>query len=138
MPILQLPERHRAKLAQLVSAGYPQETCGFLIGRQRDGRVEVKAVASAHNLNTVRANDRFELDPEDFLRTDAAAHSTGLELVGIWHSHPDHPARPSAVDREFAWEGWSYLILSVGRDGIADLRSWRLAGTDFVEEVIQS
>jgi proteasome lid subunit RPN8/RPN11 len=59
-----------------------------------------------------------------------------LEIIGIWHSHPDHPARPSETDRAAAWEGWSYLIASVTKHGVADLRSWRLQGKDFVEENI--
>ena len=138
MTTLQIHENILTRLRSLVCAGYPQEACGLLIGKQLGGRVEVREVASARNLNTTRAADRFELDPEDYLKADRAAQQAGLELVGIWHSHPDHPAHPSATDREFAWEGWSYLILSVGREGVAEMRSWRLDGQDFIEEVICS
>src|ERR687892_222177 len=62
----------------------------------------------------------------------------GHEIVGIWHTHPDHPAQPSETDRASAWEGWSYMIFSVTRDGITEARSWRLAGGQFVEERIRS
>ncbi len=57
-----------------------------------------------------------------------------LEVVGIWHSHPDHPAEPSATDRAGAWEGWSYVIASVSSEGIPSVRSWRLCGARFLEE----
>jgi proteasome lid subunit RPN8/RPN11 len=60
-----------------------------------------------------------------------------LEVVGVWHSHPDHPARPSETDRNGAWEGWSYLILSVTAEGVPDLRSWRLRGEHFEEEDVR-
>jgi len=57
--------------------------------------------------------------------------------VGIWHSHPDHPARPSETDRAAAWEGWSYLIASVTDAGLSELRSWRLSGERFLEEPVE-
>jgi proteasome lid subunit RPN8/RPN11 len=77
------------------------------------------------------------LAPQDFIAADTEAQKAGLEIVGVWHSHPDHPARPSEVDRKSAWEGWSYLILAVKHDGIHDLRSWRLVSEHFVEESIE-
>lgn len=137
MATLHLPHYFRAWLEDRVRAGYPRETCGLLLGRQNGAGVEVCDVIAARNLNEERAEDRFELNPEDFLQADRAARAAGLELVGIWHSHPDHPAQPSVTDREFAWEGWSYLILSVGRGGVQDVRSWRLADEEFVEEEVR-
>lgn len=121
----------------MACAGYPNETCGLLIGRQQGVEVEVMDTVIARNLNQVRAADRFELDPQDFLKADQEARAAGLELVGIWHSHPDHPAQPSVTDREFAWEGWSYLILSVQQGKLLHLKSWRLSDGLFVEEEIQ-
>ena len=70
----------------------------------------------------------------DFLAADKAARADGLEIVGIWHSHPDHPARPSITDLDAAWEGYSYLIIQVRRDGPGDFRSWRVADERFREE----
>jgi proteasome lid subunit RPN8/RPN11 len=61
-----------------------------------------------------------------------------MEVVGIWHSHPDHPAQPSETDRQAAWEGWSYMILSVTGEGVSDVRSWRLDGDAFIEEVVEA
>ncbi|MFQ5937734.1 MAG: Mov34/MPN/PAD-1 family protein [Acidiferrobacterales bacterium] len=135
---LYLPVEARAQLEEMVRRGYPFETCGLLVGRQRIGGVEVVRVAEARNLNQERAHDRYDLDPQDFLIADEQARTAGLEIVGVWHSHPDHPARPSETDRASAWEGWSYMIVSVTRDSVTDLRSWRLTSERFVEETITS
>lgn len=137
MTTLHLPDHFRTWLEHRVRAGYPRETCGLLVGRQHGTDVEVCDAVAARNLIEERAEDRFELDPQDFLKADHAARAAGLELVGVWHSHPDHPAQPSATDREFAWEGWSYLILSVQQDGVQEMHSWRLADGEFVEEEIR-
>jgi len=131
-----LPASLRARIALLASAGYPNETCGLLVGRNAGGATRVEELVQARNLNTERARDRYELAPEDLLATDRAARERGLEIVGIWHSHPDHPAVPSATDHQAAWSGWSYLIASVGRDGLRELRSWRLQDNVFAEEAI--
>jgi proteasome lid subunit RPN8/RPN11 len=119
-------------------AGYPRECCGLLLGHAGDGVVRVEEIVQAHNVNAERGHDRYEIDPEDFLHADALARERRLEIVGIWHTHPDHPARPSATDREQAWEGWSYLIVSVNAAGVQAMRSWRLDGHDFIEEALRN
>lgn len=135
--VLRLPPTLRAELETWVRAGYPHETCGLLLGSRKDATCTVARVRQARNVVMERAHDRFELDPEDFLAADAEGRRLGLEIVGVWHSHPDHPARPSETDRAAAWPGWSYLIVSVGRNGVADWRSWQLNGDEFAEEVIE-
>lgn len=136
MTVLYMPEGARAELDEWVRAGYPHETCGLLVGTQGPGRAQVARVVRARNLNVERARDRYELDPEDFISADAAARGAGMELIGVWHSHPDHPAIPSETDRAAAWPGWSYVILSVTEAGVADVRSWRLDGDDFEPEAV--
>lgn len=138
MAKLFMPLSVRRSLEKLVQEGYPHETCGLLIGRQSAQQVEVQQIVAARNLNAERAHDRYEIDPEDFLCADRNARAEGLEIVGVWHSHPDHPARPSETDHAAAWQGWSYVIVSVTRAGIAELRSWRLNGEQFEEEAILS
>lgn len=136
--MLFMPETLGESLNAFARQGYPHETCGLLLGVRSGNQHVVSQVRRAHNLNVERAEDRYELDPDDFLSGDREARAAGLDIVGIWHSHPDHPARPSATDRDGAWPGWSYLIVSVGREGVGEIRSWRLNGGEFEEEEIRT
>lgn len=131
---VQLPSRLRRQLTRMVELGYPFEVCGLMLGHQVGGQVVVEQVLHARNLNISRLRDRYELDPDDFLGADRVARASGLEIVGIWHSHPDAPARPSSTDLERAWEGYSYLILSVTAKKVLEFRSWRLRDGRFLEE----
>ncbi len=133
---LRLPVELRSELESLVEASYPYEACGVMIGRTGRRVVRVKDVFHALNLNVERARDRFLLAPDDHLAADRVARDRGLEIVGFWHSHPDHPARPSETDLKAAWEGYSYLIVSTPAFGTNDFRSWRLHGGQFLEEKI--
>ena len=135
---LALSAELRALLERWVRAGYPHETCGLMSGERGSGCLVIERVVQAKNLNRERAHDRYELDPLDFLAADTEARDLGLEVLGVWHSHPDHPARPSETDRAAAWPDWSYVIVSVTGAGVQDMRSWRLNGNnEFDEEVIQ-
>ncbi|RXZ43199.1 M67 family peptidase [Crenobacter cavernae] len=137
--ILHLPLPVLDALHAVARAGYPHETCGLLIGQREEPQYcRVHSMHPARNLNRERARDRYELDPADYLAAEQAARDAGLDVVGVWHTHPDHPAVPSETDRAAAWEGWSYLILSVSRDGVAAVTSWRLRGDAFEEEEIES
>src|SRR3990172_8519045 len=136
--MLRLPQTLRESLSAFARQEYPNETCGLLLGTRARDEHAVIQVRQGRNINVGRARDRYELDPDDFLAADRAAREAGLEIVGIWHTHPDHPACPSATYRAGAWPEWSYVIVSVGRAGVEELRSWRLNGGDFDEEVIAS
>ena len=135
--MLFLSAQVRADLERWVQAGYPHETCGVLVGGEAAGLSRVLCAIQARNRNGERPGDRYELDPGDHVAADMEARSRGLSIVGIWHSHPDHPAEPSETDRAGAWEGWSYLILSVGAGGVTGLRTWRLVGGLFEEDELR-
>ncbi|HEV8689358.1 MAG TPA: M67 family metallopeptidase [Ideonella sp.] len=135
---LHLPDPILDALCQAARGGYPYETCGLLIGAREPQRCRVQAMRQARNLNREHARDRYELDPADYLAAERLAKAQGLEIIGVWHSHPDHPARPSETDWVQAWEGWSYLILSVSADGVQAVTSWRLNDDVFEQEVITS
>ena len=135
---LELTASSRATLVRLSEAAYPHEGCGVLIGVEQEGGVRVVEVTHANNLNRERAHDRYELDPADLLSAELHAVEQNAEVIGIWHTHPDHPAEPSETDRQAAWEGWSYVIVSVESGRVARIRSWRLDRGTFYEEDIQS
>ena len=131
---LALPAALRARLEAPARARHPRAACGLQRGRRLGARVDVEQAREARNL--AEARDRFELDPADHLAAEEAARALGLAVVGVWHSHPDRPARPSEADRAQAQEGWSYVILSVSAQRALELRSWRFVGAEFVEETL--
>ncbi|MCW3478318.1 M67 family metallopeptidase [Neisseriaceae bacterium JH1-16] len=136
--VLHLPLDILDALRVTARQGYPHEACGLLIGRRCGSVHRVTAMREARNLNRERAHDRYELDPADYMAAEMEAREAGQEIVGIWHTHPDHPARPSETDRAAAWPNWSYLILSVDSAKVSAVTSWRLDGEVFVEEEIAS
>lgn len=137
--VLRLSDEQRQQIVAWAASAYPHEGCGLLLGRCEGPETCVVEVRAARNIRTERAWDRYEIDPADYLAAETAASAAGIEVVGIWHSHPDHPARPSPTDREFAWAGWSYLIAAVVAAGVTELRAWRLNGSGrFEEEEIRS
>jgi len=133
---LSLPGELRERLEQWARLRYPFEACGLLLGCHVERRTEVVEVREARNLDVTRARDRYELDPADHLAAEDAARARGLDVVGVWHSHPDHAARPSTTDRVHARSGWSYAIVAVDARGAYELRAWRLERQRFVEEEV--
>jgi proteasome lid subunit RPN8/RPN11 len=91
--------------------GYPNEICGVLVG-PRGGRTATQA-KRARNLIVERSRDRYEIDPADHLRIQREADADGHDIIGYYHSHPDHPAQASRFDTERAWSGYVYVIVSV-------------------------
>lgn len=109
------------------------------LNREYDRPREVFEVLPLANRRDDSPRNRFEVTPRDVLDADKAAQQRGLEILGWYHSHPDHPARPSEYDREHAWPWYSYVIVSVEKGSPADMRSWRLMEdrTGYEEECIQ-
>ena len=102
---------------------YPHECCGALLGR--DGTI-VEAWALP-NTTEEGPRRRFLIRPADYRSAEQRAKATGQELLGFYHSHPDHPARPSQYDLDHAWPVFVYVILSVMSGQPGDITSWRLA-----------
>jgi proteasome lid subunit RPN8/RPN11 len=107
---------------------YPYECCGALLGRDAadEGLREVLDVFPLVNRRDDSPRNRFSLSPRDVIAAEREASVRGLDVVGWYHSHPDHPAKPSEYDREHAWPWYSYIILSVVQGTAAEMRSWRL------------
>jgi len=135
--VISTPHLHTA--GQHAAASYPDECCGVLIGRILGDSTVVERVLSADNERDDSRHNRYLINPETVLAAHKEARALGLDVVGYYHSHPDHPARPSEFDREHAWPGVSYLIVSVEKGNVADSRSWRLADDreKFDEEEIE-
>lgn len=105
---------------------YPYECCGLLIGRT-DGEVRnVTALSPIKNARTDSRHNRYLIAPEDMLKAEKDAREKGLDILGTYHSHPDHPARPSEFDRDHAFPWYSYIIVSVNEGKPGDLASWNL------------
>jgi proteasome lid subunit RPN8/RPN11 len=112
---------------------FPHECCGALLGRDPafgeksivQGR-EVVELFRLVNRRDDSPRNRFAVTPTDVLDAEKAARERGLDVIGWYHSHPDHPARPSQFDREHAWPWYSYIIVSVLGGAPAEMTSWRL------------
>jgi proteasome lid subunit RPN8/RPN11 len=116
---------------------YPHECCGFMLGSAEDGTQRIKEIRLQANERTESRENRFVISPEQFKAAETYARKTGLQLVGIYHSHPDSPARPSEYDRDHAWPWFSYVIVSVKSGKSAEANAWELrddrSGFDTVE-----
>jgi sulfur-carrier protein adenylyltransferase/sulfurtransferase len=109
------------------ASAYPYECCGALVGTSRDGEpIEVIDARPLDNVTGEGPRRRFLVSPGDYQQSEAHARRVGAELVGFYHSHPDHPAEPSQYDLDHAWPNLSYVIVAVRAGEAADLRSWRL------------
>jgi len=106
---------------------YPDEGAGFLLGRDDGEQRQVTQVFTTENAREDAArHNRYLVTPEDYLKAEITADNLGLSLIGVFHSHPDHPNRPSEFDREWAQPFFSYIITSVNEGKAIESRSWRL------------
>lgn len=152
--MLQIRSHHLEAIQHHAEQTYPEECCGLLLGTQIDEAiclVEVVPVDNAWNDEAAELfqavgcppseasdrRDRFAIAPETLLQVQKQARDRNLVVVGIYHSHPDHPAVPSECDRTIAWAEYSYAIASIEQGKMVALRSWRLDETEkFQEEKI--
>ena len=119
--------------AHLESA-YPNEACGFLLGTQVQKKRDITHLIKVGNQSSENQRRRFVIDPLDYLKAERFATKEGLTLLGIYHSHPDHPAIPSVHDLEFAQPFFSYFIHAISEGKMIDTRSYRLLDGKFIEE----
>lgn len=137
--MLHLTEDLADRIRAYGAESYPHECCGALLGTDRETGREVAELSPLVNRREDSPRNRFAITPEDFRGAERTARERGLELVGWYHSHPDHPARPSEFDREHAWPWYSYVIVSVVAREPGQITSWRLADdrTHFAAEEIR-
>lgn len=125
-------------MKQHAETDYPNECCGFFYGL--DGEVrQVKIVREVKNTKEGDRGKRFQIDPLDYQKAEKYAINHDLDLLGVYHSHPDHPAEPSEHDQKVAMPWFSYIIISVENGKATHTRSWRLnEKRQFKEETILS
>jgi proteasome lid subunit RPN8/RPN11 len=105
---------------------YPEECAGALVGMNLDGMKIVVDVWRAENTHEEERSRRFLIEPLKIKEFEKWATERDMDVLGFYHSHPDHAAEPSDYDREHAWPVYSYVIASVGEGGVEEVRSWVL------------
>lgn len=122
---------------------WPHECCGVLLGHFSEGVNEVEEAVRAGNTRTDSAHNRYSIAPQELVRIQRQGHERGLDIVGFYHSHPDHPAQWSKTDfAEAHWIGCSYVITAVEKGVAKQTNSFLLTGTSeddksFEDEPIQ-
>ena len=122
------------QVAQIEAEGaqtYPNECCGIIIGRDViEGATTRRIVEKLEPMENVfdpqLQKRRFAVDPLALMRAEKSAAAAGQSVLGFYHSHPDHPARPSEYDREHAWSYYSYVIVAIAKGQAVDMTSWLL------------
>ena len=114
---MRMPRAQAEAMITHARGGYPFEVCGVLVGRGEEGDRRVEHVVAVPNRETEAPRVRYQIAPEDLIRIQRQARDEGREIIGYYHSHPDHPARPSETDRRIAAEGLSdgivYVVIGV-------------------------
>jgi proteasome lid subunit RPN8/RPN11 len=130
--MLKIPNSAYASLCQHGEETYPHECCGVLLGRFDDeGTKTVARVVRCGNTREDSPHNRYHIDPKELIRIQREGRERGEDIVGFYHSHPDHPARWSETDlAEAHWFGCSYVITSVEKGKAAVTNSFELVGSD--------
>jgi len=123
---LRMDARQQAAIRRHGEADYPAEACGLIGGSLEGDRKIVVQLVPLGNRRTDSARNRYLIDPDSFRRAQEKLERDGLEVIGVYHSHPDHAPEPSAFDREHAWPWLSYVIVGVERGHAREVRSWVL------------
>lgn len=141
--MLRVTAEHIRAICAHAQSTYPQECCGLLLGKlSQDGKILIEAIAT-ENVWSAQAVESFSqidtkwqlsenksthytIAPEEILRVQKESRDRQLDIIGIYHSHPDHPAIPSEFDRVCAWQAYSYIIVSVPQGKAGELQSWCL------------
>ena len=137
--MLKISQSAYVSLRQHGEETYPHECCGVLLGHvDDDGTRVVTSTARAGNTRTDSAHNRYNIDPRELVRIQREGRNRGEDIVGFYHSHPDHPAQWSPTDfAEAHWLGCSYVITSVEKGKAAITNSFELAGSDESDKRLQ-
>ncbi len=115
------------EIASFGEAGYPEEVAGLMIGDIEDGQIYVRRLLKVENhLGAPARSYSYQISSFDWQRGESAARELAMEIVGVFHTHPDHPSIPSSHDLEFALPNFIYVIASICQGKLADLQAWKL------------
>jgi len=144
----------QSDLEQIKNQGithYPEECCGLLIGKsQGNDNTVIEVVPTVNDWHNQKhlfteiihrpdfgKQENFAIAPQSLVQIQKEARQQNLDIIGVYHSHPDHPSIPSEFDRAIAWDFYSYIIVSIVKNQVKTLSSWRLDNLNqFVEEKI--
>ncbi|MDR2499964.1 MAG: M67 family metallopeptidase, partial [Treponema sp.] len=126
--MIRLPAQWQKAIRAEGERAYPNECCGVLLGaiQNDDDRLVKNIIPITNTREAEEQYHRFKIEPEDIMRAEKTALAQNREVLGFYHSHPDHPARPSEYDRNNALPFYSYIIVSVEQKKATELTSWRL------------
>ncbi len=124
---IQIPIHILKQINQHGEQAYPEEGAGLMLGQDDNGFRRVTTLFFLDNAREQTArHNRYLITAEDMFKGEKEAERLGLTILGIFHSHPDHPNQPSEFDREYAIPWYSYLITSVSKGQAVESKSWRL------------
>ncbi|HZB88402.1 MAG TPA: M67 family metallopeptidase [Terracidiphilus sp.] len=130
MSVLRIPRAVYRSLRAHGEQTYPHECCGALLGLFRQGCLEIAEAVQAGNTRTDSAHNRYQISPGELVKIEREARAKKLEIVGFYHSHPDHPAQWSQTDfAEAHWLGCAYVITEVAQGRAVVTNAFLLAGT---------
>ena len=135
MATVKLTKAITEQMFQHALESYPEECCGFLFGIEdiESNRV-MSEIMMVENIKDINRKIRFEIDPLDYLKAEKKAEDLDLHILSIYHTHPEHPAKPSEHDRVQAVPYFSYIIMSVTEKAVVDTRSWQLNSNEIFDE----
>lgn len=140
MSTLTISESLFTEIARHLQAAYPNEGAGVLLGNATGkGKTVMVVLPLANKFEAGEQYHRYLITAQDMLNAETEAEKLGIDVIGIYHSHPDHPAQASEYDRQHALPWYSYLIVSVQQGNIAQAMAWQLADdrSRFEEETIE-
>ena len=124
--VVEIPKFLNDKLISICEEGFPNEVCGVLIGKIINNNYKISTSMACKNLNEKRSTDRYALNQKDYIKADKEARKQNLDIIGIYHSHPNHPAIASDTDKRLAQERYIYLIYSIYKKKYTNLLGWIL------------
>ncbi|MCL1463833.1 M67 family metallopeptidase [Argonema galeatum] len=131
---IKLQSHHLQAIRTHAESTYPEECCGIIVGHLGDDSKTVVEIWATENAWSAEVAEefpgskrrRYAIAPRDMLKAQREARDRAMNIIGIYHSHPDHPAIPSEMDRAIAWPVYSYIIVSVPQSKAGELQSWCL------------